>query len=256
MRSSWLALAVAAVVGAVVVVGAYFGLGLGRVPDSEAGPGDVRTSEQTSEPPGVGASPDPKPARKTKKKPRSKPKPEPTVEVVTHVFPIADCEVSYSADHHNYPATDMFAAYGCPFVAPVSGTVDEVGTVDHWTREVNNGGDRGGLFVSIVGRDGVRYYGSHLSTVAPAIRPGVEVTAGTVLGGIGETGSALGTGSHLHFGMSWPGPADQWWVRRGVVAPARFLDAWRRGEQLSPVPDVIQARRELEAELATCQNYC
>lgn len=183
--------------------------------------------------------------------PSPSPAPDPA-----HVFPVADCEVSYSADHHNYPATDIFAPQGCPFVAPIDGVVDEVGAVDGWSAAENRGGDRGGLFVSVVGVDGVRYYGSHLSAVAPRIRPGTTVRAGTRLGSVGETGSARGTGPHLHFGISWPGPPGQWWIRRGVVGPALFLDAWRKGRNTSPAEQVKTAERDLGPQMAECRQYC
>ena len=72
--------------------------------------------------------------------------------------------MSYGRSHHDYPATDIFAARGCTVVAPVTGRVDEVSTVDRWSSSTDRGADRGGRFFSIVGDDGVRYYGSHLQT--------------------------------------------------------------------------------------------
>ena len=157
--------------------------------------------------------------------------------------------------HHDYPATDMFADAGCAFVSPVDAVVDEVGLHDSWSSTSNLGADRGGLYVSVVGIDGVRYYGSHLSSVAAGVRPGMHVTAGTVLGAVGDTGSARGTGTHLHFGLSWPTPPGQWWVRRGMVDPAPFLDAWRSGEQASPAEAVAKVERQRGAEPG-CTSYC
>lgn len=86
-----------------------------------------------------------------------------------YVFPIVGCPVKYAHSHHNYPATDILAKTGCKYVASTSGTVDEVNRVDRFNWKTNLGADRGGLFVSIVGDDGVRYYGSHLSKVATGI---------------------------------------------------------------------------------------
>ena len=83
----------------------------------------------------------------------------------TYTFPISDCKVSYARAHHNYPATDILTKTGCPFVAPTSGTIDEVNRIDTFSWKTNKGADRGGLFVSIIGDDGVRYYGSHLSKI-------------------------------------------------------------------------------------------
>ncbi|HEY2834172.1 MAG TPA: M23 family metallopeptidase [Sporichthyaceae bacterium] len=156
-----------------------------------------------------------------------------------HVFPL-DCQhrVSYGHVHHDYPATDMFAPVGCGFVAPVDGVVDEVSTKDRWHSRRNRGADRGGRSVSIVGVDGVRYYGSHLSAVASGIRPGVRVHAGQLLGTVGRSGDARGGPSHLHFGISWPTKHGQWWVRRGEVYPWPYLDAWRQGHDRSPASAV------------------
>jgi murein DD-endopeptidase MepM/ murein hydrolase activator NlpD len=160
------------------------------------------------------------------------------------IFPVADCAVNYARAHHDYAATDILAKKGCKFVSPVNGVIDEVNRVDNWSGKTNLGIDRGGLYVSIIGDDGVRYYGSHLSSVVASIQPGVVVKAGRVLGKIGSSGSARGTAPHLHFGISWPTPTQPnvWWVRRGVVLPFKYLDAWKAGKDLSPVKDVAAAQ--------------
>ena len=155
-----------------------------------------------------------------------------------YVFPVAGCEVNYARAHHDYAATDILAKAGCKFVAPINGVVDEVNRTDIWSGKTNLGIDRGGLYVSIIGEDGVRYYGSHLRTIPASIQPGVAVKAGRLLGAIGATGSARGTAPHLHFGISWPTPPDTWWVRRGEVLPWKYLDAWKAGKDLSPVKEV------------------
>lgn len=153
-----------------------------------------------------------------------------------YVFPVPNCEVNYARAHHDYPASDILAKAGCRFVAPTSGVVDEVSRVDTWRSPPNLGITRGGLSVSIIGDDGVRYYGSHLRSIPASIQPGVVVKAGRLLGTIGSTGSARGTAPHLHFGISWPTPSQQnvWWVRRGVVLPWKYLEAWNQGKDLSP----------------------
>ena len=162
------------------------------------------------------------------------------------IFPVADCEVNYARAHHDYAATDILAKKGCKFVSPVNGVIDEVNRVDNWSGKTNLGIDRGGLYVSIIGDDGVRYYGSHLSSVVASIQPGVVVKAGRILGKIGSSGSARGTAPHLHFGISWPTPTQPnvWWVRRGVVLPFKYLDAWKAGKDLSPVKDVVAAQKK------------
>ena len=158
-----------------------------------------------------------------------------------YTFPVAGCTVTYSKYHHDYPAADIFGKKGCAFVSPVAGVVDEVNTVDKWSGKTNKGADRGGLSISIIGDDGNRYYGSHLSKIETNIVPGVRVASGEKLGEIGSTGSARGTKPHLHFGISYPTDKGIWWVRRGVgletkgkTSPWKYLQAWQAGKDLKP----------------------
>ncbi len=159
----------------------------------------------------------------------------------SRAFPVAD-RAEYARDHHDYPATDVFAPCGTPVLAASVGEVAETTAVDAWDRGTNLGPDRGGLSVTLLGDDGVRYYGSHLSAVA--VLPGQRVRAGEVLGAVGETGSAAGTGCHLHLGLSPAscGPGD-WFTRRGVVSPYPFLESWRTGVDADPAPAVRSWRR-------------
>ena len=165
-----------------------------------------------------------------------------------YTFPVANCAVNYARAHHDYAATDILAKAGCKFVAPINGIVDEVNRIDTWRSPPNLGITRGGLSVSIIGEDGVRYYGSHLRSIPENIQPGVAVMAGDVLGAVGATGSARGTSPHLHFGISWPTPPDTWWVRRGEVLPWKYLDAWKKGKDLSPAK-AVAARKAKVGEI-------
>ena len=150
---------------------------------------------------------------------------------VIHVFPIDPPDAaSYSPGGHAYPATDLFAPEGTRFVAVTSGVVEGVSRVDRWDPDVNDGANRAGLFVSLIGDDGVRYYGSHLSEVADGIDAGSRVEAGELLGFVGRSGNARATPPHLHFGISHPTFLDDWEVRRGEIDPVPFLDAWRSGD--------------------------
>jgi len=157
----------------------------------------------------------------------------------TYVFPVVG-HSGYAHKHHGYPASDIIAACGLPVVSPVDGVVLELSRVDKWDPKVNDGATRGGLFVSIKGVDGVRYYGSHLSKVARGLRPGVPVSAGQRIGNVGRTGDA--GACHLHFGISpvCAGTGD-WWIRRGIVWPWPYLDTWRKSDPTlhrSPQPEV------------------
>ncbi len=174
----------------------------------------------------------------------------PAMAAPIYTFPVAGCTVTYSKYHHDYPASDIFGKKGCAFVSPIAGVVDEVNTVDKWSGKTNLGADRGGLSISILGDDGLRYYGSHLSKIEANIVPGYKVATGEKLGEIGSTGSARGTKPHLHFGISYPTEKGIWWVRRGVglekgkTSPWKYLQAWQAGKDLKPkltVPSVIPA---------------
>lgn len=162
-----------------------------------------------------------------------------------YTFPIISCAADYARAHHDYAASDILTKAGCRFVAPTEGIVDEVNRVDRWRKPPNNGIDRGGLSVSIIGSDGVRYYGSHLKWIPANIVPGLPVKMGQVLGSVGSTGSARGTAPHLHFGISWPTPPDIWWVRRGEVHPWRYLDSWKNGKHRSPVKEVAARKAKV-----------
>jgi len=167
-----------------------------------------------------------------------------------YTFPVSGCTVKYGKYHHDYPATDIQAKKGCAFVSPISGVIDEVVLVDKWSGKTNKGEDRGGLSVSIIGDDGIRYYGSHLSKVEANVVAGLRVATGEKLGEVGATGSAKGTSPHLHFGISYPTQKGIWWVKRGVglengkTSPWKYLQAWQAGSDLKPkviTPAVIPA---------------
>ncbi len=153
-------------------------------------------------------------------------------------FPVAG-PVHYTPYHHDYPAVDIIARCGTPVVSPVDGTVLEVSRVDRWDPATDRGADRGGLSFSIRGRDGVRYYGSHLRRLKPGLRAGTELRSGDPVGRVGSTGDARGIACHLHFGISpvCRGTGD-WRVRRGAVPPYAFLRSWQHGGHLSPVAAV------------------
>jgi murein DD-endopeptidase MepM/ murein hydrolase activator NlpD len=153
---------------------------------------------------------------------------------VERAFPVRG-QADYSAAHHDYPATDVFARCGGRAVSPVDGVVLEVGRRDLWDPATDRGGRRGGRFVSIRGDDGVRYYLSHFRRVHPAVRVGDRVRAGGHIARVGSSGSARGVACHVHFGLSPVcSGGGQWRIRRGVVAPYPFLRSWGSGGNRSP----------------------
>lgn len=159
-----------------------------------------------------------------------------------YVFPVTGCAVKYVRAHHDYPATDILAKKGCTVVAVTNGVVEYVARKDVWNGKTNLGQDRGGLAISIIGDDGVRYYGSHFSKIEAGVDVGVRVIAGQKIGEVGNTGSAKGTSPHLHFGISWPTQPNDWKIRRGKVSPFTYLNAWKAGTDKSPAIEVEKAR--------------
>lgn len=132
-----------------------------------------------------------------------------------YVFPVAGA--TRFTDDWLYPrpggryhqGIDLFAARGTPLVAIASGTVYRVG----WN---TLGGQRFWL------RDdnGTEYYYAHLEGFAAAAREGARVSKGTVLGFMGDSGSARGTGVHLHLQIH-PGGG-------GPVRPWPYVTSWPR----------------------------
>ncbi len=154
-----------------------------------------------------------------------------------HVFPLQPTWAAGFAEgsaSHGYPATDIFAVVGTKFVAVTDGVVDFVAYKDTWDPANDDPAVRGGLSVAIIGDDGLRYYGSHLSAIATGIAPGVRVKAGQLLGLVGNSGDARTTLSHLHFGISRPTTPEDWKARRGQVDPFPYLQAWRDGHNVTP----------------------
>lgn len=162
-----------------------------------------------------------------------------------YTFPVPKCKVTYARAHHDYPANDILGKKGCPFVAVTSGEVVDVNRVDRYKWNVNDPATRGGRWVAILGDDGVRYYGSHLQSVAPGIEVGVRVIAGDLLGKLGDSGDAKGTAPHVHFGISWNTDPSIWWVRRGQIAPWDYLDVWKKGIDKSPARAVAKKKEKI-----------
>jgi peptidoglycan LD-endopeptidase LytH len=165
------------------------------------------------------------------------PLPSDTATIYRYVFPVQPSRVADFVDgtaSHGYPATDIFAPRGAKFVAVTDGVVDFVSFTDNWDPDKPDMSVAGGLAVAILGDDGVRYYGSHLEAIADGIAPGVRVTAGQLLGLVGNTGNARDREVHVHFGISRPTTPDDWKTRRGQVDPMTYLVAWRAGINLTP----------------------
>ena len=88
----------------------------------------------------------------------------------------------YGGGYHPHAGNDIFADQGTPIVAPFDGTVEKIPN------------SLGGLAIHLTGAEGY-IYGAHLSAYGAV----GEVTTGTVIGYVGDSGNAVGTPYHLHF---------------------------------------------------------
>jgi hypothetical protein len=122
--------------------------------------------------------------------------------------------------HHG---DDIFAPLGAPVLAVADGIVFSVG----WNH-------LGGYRLWLRDPGGNEFYYAHLSAYSPAAVNGRPVSAGTVLGFVGNTGDAVGTPYHLHFEVHpkllLPLGYD------GAVDPTSYLDAWRHLQDVRFTP--------------------
>lgn len=87
-----------------------------------------------------------------------------------------------------HKGVDMIAARGTPLVAIEAATV----------KRMRNGG-LGGITVTLRGVGGDEFYYAHLDGWASGLSVGQSLTAGELLGYVGNTGNAQYTVPHLHF---------------------------------------------------------
>jgi murein DD-endopeptidase MepM/ murein hydrolase activator NlpD len=124
--------------------------------------------------------------------------------------------------HHG---DDIFAPLGAPILAVANGTVFSVG----WN-------DIGGYRLWLRDRGGNEFYYAHLSAYTNLAVNGRHVKAGDVLGFVGNTGDAATTPFHLHFEVH---PVSLLFLGDdGAVNPTRYLNAWKRLEDIRILPAV------------------
>lgn len=95
-----------------------------------------------------------------------------------------------NASHPNgHQGVDIFAPRGQPVVSPVSGEVESV-----------RRGTNGSANSVTIRRGNTRFYMTHLDSIPPGLQPGQQITAGTPVGTVGNTGAQT-TAPHLHFSI-------------------------------------------------------
>lgn len=97
--------------------------------------------------------------------------------------------------NRKHEGIDIFAPRGTPVQSATEGIVMRVGE-----------NRLGGQVVWVLGPGGQRHYYAHLDRFSD-VRTGMRVEAGRVLGYVGNTGNAITTPPHLHYGIYETGGA-------------------------------------------------
>ncbi|NLP44354.1 MAG: M23 family metallopeptidase [Peptococcaceae bacterium] len=106
-----------------------------------------------------------------------------------------------------HEGVDLFDKKGTKIISVCSGKVEKIG----WNRL---GGER----VGVRGNDGCYYYYAHLDMINEQLYVGKKIRKGELIGTMGNTGDAITTPDHLHFGIELPN--GDW------VNPYPFLKVW------------------------------
>jgi murein DD-endopeptidase MepM/ murein hydrolase activator NlpD len=158
------------------------------------------------------------------------------------VFPLAVDSVRFTSGfgdargggrtHHGQ---DLFCAKWTPILAVANGTVDWIATER----------PKGGKSYSVLlrGDDGNQYFYDHLNNDNPGtkdnlgdpefayatgMRNGTRVTAGQIIGYVGDSGDAEASGPHLHFEIhlgGWDHPVDPATALHAALSKRRALSA-------------------------------
>jgi len=139
--------------------------------------------------------------------------------VIRHVFPIAGphdyggAAGRFGAGRggRSHQGQDVFAKCGTPLIAVSGGTI-----------KASTSQSLAGNYIVLTADDGVDYAYMHLRERSP-LKKGATVTAGQLVGHVGDTGHAHGC--HLHFEV-WPAPG--WYSGGSPVDPLPILKSWDR----------------------------
>jgi len=102
------------------------------------------------------------------------------------VSPFGLRQLPWEGNGRLHEGVDISADSGVPVIAAADGVVVEAG---------EKGGY--GRYVAVRHAERLTTFYAHLGAIAPGVKPGLAVQAGTPLGRIGSTGTS--TGPHLHF---------------------------------------------------------
>jgi len=111
------------------------------------------------------------------------------------VFPLVG-QYTYSDDYGaprhqgRHEGVDLMADRGTSIVAVVNGTIERLARSETGL---------GGIYVWLQRADGTEYYFAHMNSIAGGLQAGSTVSAGQVIGTVGNTGDARYGATHLHF---------------------------------------------------------
>ncbi|WP_296599345.1 M23 family metallopeptidase [Phenylobacterium sp.] len=107
------------------------------------------------------------------------------------VSPFGLRQLPWEGNGRLHEGVDISADSGVPVIAAADGVVVAAGTKGGY-----------GRYVAVRHAESLTTFYAHLGAIAPGLKPGMAVTAGTRLGQIGSTGTS--TGPHLHFEIRDP----------------------------------------------------
>lgn len=102
------------------------------------------------------------------------------------VSPFGLRQLPWEGNGRLHEGVDISADSGVPVIAAADGVVVEAGTKGGY-----------GRYVAVRHAESLTTFYAHLGAIAPGLKPGMAVKAGTPVGRIGSTGTS--TGPHLHF---------------------------------------------------------
>ncbi len=122
------------------------------------------------------------------------------IESITLMMPVVGVRItdlynswgdSRDGGRRRHRGIDIFARKGTQIVAVADGVVSYIGVQP-----------KGGNCLWLTTENGSSFYYAHLDRWAPGLYEGMQVTSGDLLGYVGNTGNALTTPAHLHFGIN------------------------------------------------------
>lgn len=119
----------------------------------------------------------------------------PTRGQYVQVFPVAGPH-SYSDDwgapraQGRHEGTDIMADRHTPLVAADTGVISKISRTETGL---------GGIYLWIRRPDGIQFYYAHMQSIAEGLELGSAVTAGQVVGTVGNSGDARYGATHVHF---------------------------------------------------------